>query len=226
MTWTCPYCQQNATILDHNQSISDHSFYADTVDGFLRLRTSIIVCPNSKCKQYVIKAFQVKLEPDKVNYVREIDGFIQRWELRPLSAAKPFPNFIPEPILKDYNEACLVKNLSPKASATLSRRCLQGVIRDYWGVTKNRLIDEINAIQDKVDPSTWSAIDAVRKVGNVGAHMEKDINVIVDVEPNEAQLLITLIEILFKDWYIARNEREKQLEAIVAIAARIDESKK
>jgi len=39
-----------------------------------------------------------------------------------------------------------------------------------------------------VDPLTWEAIDAVRKLGNIGAHMEKDINVIVDVDPEEAEL--------------------------------------
>jgi hypothetical protein len=32
------------------------------------------------------------------------------------------------------------------------------------------------------------AIDHVRKIGNIGAHMEADINVIVEVEPKEAQI--------------------------------------
>ncbi|WP_372445280.1 hypothetical protein [Clostridium estertheticum] len=45
-----------------------------------------------------------------------------------------------------------------------------------------------------MDPLTWEAIDAVRTIGNIGAHMEKDINQIVDVESSEAALLIeTLI---------------------------------
>ena len=55
---------------------------------------------------------------------------------------------------------------------------------------------------------TWDAIDAVRKVGNIGAHIEKDINVIIDVEPREAELLIGLIEMLLKDWYVVREERQ------------------
>ena len=112
----------------------------------------------------------------------------------------------------------LVIDLSPKASATLSRRCLQATIRDFWGVSKPRLIDEINAIEDKMDPLTWKSIDAVRKVGNIGAHMEKDINLIVEVEPNEALLLIELIELLFEEWYIDRHEREIKLNNIVEVA--------
>ena len=36
---------------------------------------------------------------------------------------------IPIPqLMDDYEEACAIVNLSPKASATLSRRCLQGMI--------------------------------------------------------------------------------------------------
>ncbi|SSM96147.1 Uncharacterised protein [Acinetobacter baumannii] len=91
------------------------------------------------------------------------------------------------------------------------------MIRDYWGVSKNTLNEEIKAIKDRIDPIIWQAIDAVRKIGNIGAHMEKDINFIIDVEPNEAQMLIGLIEMLLKEWYIARYERQKQLEDLIGL---------
>lgn len=77
-------------------------------------------------------------------------------------------------------------------------------------------------MRDKIDPLTWQAIDAVRHIGNIGAHMEEDINLIIDVEPQEASALIGLIEMLLKDWYIDRYEKEKQLKEIVEIS----ESKK
>jgi len=48
--------------------------------------------------------------------------------------------------------------------------------------------------------------------------MEKDINLVIEVEPQEAQLLIGLIEILIRDWYITRHERQVHLAEIVAIA--------
>jgi len=48
--------------------------------------------------------------------------------------------------------------------------------------------------------------------------MEKDINVIIDVDPDEAQLLIQLIETLFRDWYIAREQRNEHLAKIKAVA--------
>lgn len=138
--------------------------------------------------------------------------------LRPQSSAKPFPDYIPESIRQDYTEACLIQNLSPKASATLSRRCLQGMIRNFWGISKKSLNDEIKELETKVDPSTWQAIDALRQIGNIGAHMEKDVNVIIDVEPEEASLLIGLIETLLKDWYITRHEREERNKNLHRIA--------
>lgn len=136
----------------------------------------------------------------------------------PRSKAKILPDYVPLVIRQDYEEASLILNDSAKASATLSRRCLQGMIRDFWGISKPRLIDEISAIQDKVDTLTWQSIDAVRKIGNIGAHMEKDINVIVEVEPHEAELLIQLIELLVDEWYVSRHERQLKLEKIVSLS--------
>jgi hypothetical protein len=91
------------------------------------------------------------------------------------------------------------------------------MIRDFWGITKGRLIEEIEALKDRTDALTWEAIDSVRQIGNIGAHMEKDINLIVDVDPDEAQLLIGLIELLVKDWYVTRHQREERLNAIIAV---------
>jgi hypothetical protein len=152
------------------------------------------------------------------HYQQTIEPPLQTWDIRPRSKAKPLPNYIPVPIVRDYEEACLILADSPKASATLSRRCLQGVIRDFWGISKDRLIDEIKELKDKVDASTWKAIDSVRSIGNIGAHMEKDINLIVDVDPGEADVLIRLLETLFKDWYVNRHERDEQIKEIIAIA--------
>jgi hypothetical protein len=92
------------------------------------------------------------------------------------------------------------------------------MIHDFHGISKARLIDEIEAIKSSVDPLTWKAIDGVRSIGNIGAHMERDINVVVDVDPDEARLLLGLIETLVDDWYIARHEREKRLSRLVSVA--------
>lgn len=136
----------------------------------------------------------------------------------PIANFKSFPSYVPKFIIEDYQEAYSILNLSPKASATLSRRCLQGMIRDFWGISKSRLIDEINSLKDLIPASQWKAIDSLRSLGNIGAHMEKDVNTILDIDPNEAEQLIKLIELLIDKWYIARHDEEELFNNIISIA--------
>ena len=135
----------------------------------------------------------------------------------PISLAKVYPEYIPQTIRSDYEEAHAILNLSPKASATLSRRCLQGMIRDFWGISKARLVDEIDALIDLVDSNTSEVLNAIRKIANIGAHPERNINIIVDIEPNEAHKLLMFIESLMQKWYIERHEHEKLLQDILEI---------
>ena len=47
--------------------------------------------------------------------------------------------------------------------------------------------------------------------------MEKDINLIVDIEPEEAQKLIKLIELLLQQWYIERHNQQELFADIIGI---------
>lgn len=221
--WICPFCNRHATITEHNQSTGAADIQADNFDRTKRIMGIYTRCPNDKCHKYTLRVVtgdsvwergHARIEKPK------------SWQLIPESNAKPFPEYIPEPIRKDYEEACLIKDKSPKASATLSRRCLQGMIRDFHQIKQNNLFKAINALQQRVDPAVWKAIDAVRKVGNIGAHMEKDINLIIDVDPEEAELLIGLIERLLQEWYIARHERQKQMNEILELAKKKESVRK
>jgi hypothetical protein len=108
------------------------------------------------------------------------------------------------------------------------------MIRDFCTIAKGTLNDEIKALmalvnEDKaprgVTPESVEAIDHVRKIGNIGAHMEKDINSIIDIDPGEAQLLIELIETLFDEWYLARDERKRRFERLSLLSASKDAEK-
>ena len=210
--WICPYCATKTTINNDNFHVSENTMTIKNVEGDRLIRNEWIVCPNEECNRITLTA--IMYEYKYVPHVWKKGEIIKQWRLLPSSYAKVFPDYIPVALKNDYEESAAILELSPKASATLSRRCLQGIIRNFWGVSKARLIDEINAIEDKVDPLTWKSIDSVRKVGNIGAHMEKDINLIIDVEPKEAYLLLELIELLFEEWYIHKHERELKLNAI------------
>ena len=101
------------------------------------------------------------------------------------------------------------------------------MIRDFWGVKvkSGKLFDEINEIQDKVSPAQWKAIDSLRSLGNIGAHMEKDVNIIVEIDNGEAEKLIKLIELLMEKWYMARHDEEELLSSIVEIKKEKDNKK-
>lgn len=226
--WECPFCNHSAVVHDREHGTVTrfrHTFDLGNKYGYQSIKGEVIVCPNDKCREYSLVVVTSDCQIDinrnlKETHQREV------WQLVPTSNVKVFPDYIPQPILSDYREACEIRDASPRASATLSRRCLQGMIRDFWGISKRRLVDEIEAIKDEVDIETWQAIDAVREIGNIGAHMDADINVIVDVDPNEAQLLIELVETLLNDWYVTKHQRQERMAAVKDAAAKKKDLKK
>lgn len=225
--WRCPFCNHDSTITNENFHQDYTTLTEKNSEGHQMLVINFIICPNKDCNKYSlsIKLFKAKFDKISRDYIPE--NLLREWNLIPQSDAKPLPKYIPKAIVNDYNESCLIRDLSPKASATLSRRCLQTMIRDFWNINGlPNLKQEIDAIQSKVDSITWSAINSVREIGNIGAHMEKDINLIIDVDPGEAKLLIQLIESLIKEWYIARHEREENMKKIIKMSVQKTTQKK
>jgi hypothetical protein len=131
----------------------------------------------------------------------------------------PLSIHVPRVVQDDYEEAYLIKDLSPKAAATLCRRALQGMIRNFHGITKNTLHDELAAIRTACDPDLFDAMMGLKGIGNIGAHPEKNINLIVDVEEGEVETLLELLRILDKEWYVAKASRSSNLASVKALAA-------
>lgn len=205
--YQCPFCTQimsvtHTTLRTHLTSFyynNEQALHSD--EGF---RIYYYDCPN--CLKRTVLAEGIG-EATKGIFV----------SLYPASTAKMFPDYIPSPIREDYEEAYAIVNLSPKSSATLARRCLQGMIRDFWGITRNTLAKEIDELENLIPPTQWRVLNGLRRIGNIGAHMEKDINTIVDIEPEEAQKLLKLIEILFEQWYIQRHVQEQLYADIIEL---------
>lgn len=239
--WVCPYCRCAQAVTEQRFSETTYPFYLDGLaEGRLALERRAIGCSNPDCERTTISIrignyTSTRLAGGGLEHQISDDGAIFSDMVAPRSSAKPQPAYIPAPLREDYQEACLIANLSPKASATLSRRCLQGMIRDFCGISKKRLIDEIKtlklAVEDgsadrSISAETVEAIDHLRSLGNIGAHMEADIDVIVPVDPGEAHAMIELIEMLFDEWYGARERRNKRLAKIAEIRADKDEIKR
>ena len=225
--WRCHFCDLPQIATSENMQDTLVSLgVGKTKHGNLCLASLSARCLNELCNELTLIVMLKKASWNVHNQLIAGDETIS-WKLLPESSFRKQPEYIPEPIRRDYYEACLIRDKSSKASATLARRCIQGMIRDFCGISKPTLDVELKELRKQFDDGTaprWIsdesivAIDKVRKIGNIGAHMERDINVIVEVDPDEAQILIDLIEMLFSEWYVAREKRRLRLEELSALA--------
>jgi hypothetical protein len=184
--WECPYCGRAQTVVDgKNHQIKNPIDVGGNAEGKVAALVFSIGCANADCLKLSV-IFEVRPYLDtpsypyyKVDYAA--DPLVARRAL-PSSFAKPQPDCVPAVLVEDYTEACLIRDDSPKAAATLARRCIQGMIRDFCGIVKGTLAKEIEALKAALDEGkaphgvtheTVEAIDHVRSIGNIGAHMEK-----------------------------------------------------
>lgn len=213
ITYICPYCGCKQSFSGNYEEVeAGKGIHFRNKHFATDLKVYHIVCANRKCSKITVVAKEIVSE--------------KQFDLFPQHVHKDFPDYVPQQIRNDYIEAVTIMQDSPKASATLLRRCLQGMIRDFWGIKKSTLKEEIDAIQEKVTPAQWKAIDGLRKMGNIGAHMEKDINLIIDIDEGEASELSSLIELLVDKWYIARHDEEELYNNIVENANQKKDSEK
>ncbi|TVT75255.1 MAG: DUF4145 domain-containing protein [Denitromonas halophila] len=134
-----------------------------------------------------------------------------RYLVRPKAACRPAPpKEVPEEFSADFREASLVLMDSPKASAALSRRCLQHLLREKAGVKKADLAKEIDEVISSggLPAHLMEAVDGVRNIGNFAAHpvKAKDTGLVLPVEPGEAEWTLDVLEGLF-DFYFVQPAR-------------------
>ena len=222
--WTCPTCGRHTTITQTN--VDDRSMVLDctaTESGkAVEVQAQLIECPNTSCKAQAFSVHVHHGESSENVYRHQLvkklaPVGIGSFTFAPVTA-QPLSSHVPAQVAEDYNEAYLIKSLTAKASATLARRALQGMVRDFFNVrNKGTLHAELQAIEQECDEALYAAMMAVKSVGNIGAHPEKDVNLMVDVEPGEAETLLDLIHLLDQEWYINRAERAKRIAKMQAL---------
>jgi hypothetical protein len=189
----CPHCLQSAFIEWTSvqlQTDRDYSWYC--------IFTKCPACARSIIKIVAFKGSKIE---------KEIMA-------NPKAASRPpLDPIVDKKFASDYEESCLVLQDSPKASAALSRRCLQNLLREKAGIKKGELSDEIQQVIDSKQLPSYltSDLDAVRNIGNFAAHPNKSkiTGEIVDVEPTEAEWLLNVLESLF-DFYFVQPENARK----------------
>ncbi len=143
------------------------------------------------------------------------------------SGRPPAPPEVPKPIAEDFDEAGLILELSPKASAALSRRCLQAILHEAGKFDDRNLNDQIDkAIKSTSLPSAiGDGLHALRELGNFAAHPipSQASGTITPVEPHEAEWALDVIESLFDFYYV---QPAKLLQRRAAISAKLQSAGK
>jgi hypothetical protein len=192
----CPYCVDSV-----------HPAWQDAVLG--------------KDGDYLIKAYRMNCPACgrlTINLMAMDGAGVQRanWMVHPKAVARsPLDDVIPDAFREDFREASVVLADSQKASAALSRRCLQAVLRDQ-GFDQHRLVDQIKAAIPTLPGYVADPLDYVRKLGNVAAHPTANevTGEIVDIEPGEADALLGVLEDLFDHYYVKPEQSRLRAEAL------------
>lgn len=193
----CPHCRTAF----HYQG-TNHSIGLD-IDAAWMIKAA--TCPS--CLRLIISLVGEPMSPQNRGGRLVASRMPQEIMCRPKASLRPAPaKDVPEVYANDYVEACLVISDSPKASAALSRRCLQNILRDVAKVKPNNLAREIQEVIDGRNlPSHLSeAVDGIRNIGNFAAHptKSKSTGEIVEVEAGEAEWNLDVLEGLFDFYFV------------------------
>lgn len=86
------------------------------------------------------------------------------------SLVEPANIDLPADIIKDYNEAADVFNLSPRSSAALLRLAIQKLCKFLGEAGDNINLDIKNLVKKGLPPKVQEALDSVRVIGNESVH--------------------------------------------------------
>jgi Domain of unknown function (DUF4145) len=201
----CPHCLVNF------HAKTDHFYVGQDVDGIW----SVLRQECSACDRAVLILVRSK-SVSLIGYPTEIE---KQQLINPRGSTRPpCPSEVSKEIAEDYMEACVVLPDSSKASAALSRRCLQALLRDKGGVKPGDLSNEIQQVIDSNSlPSHLAdSIDAIRNIGNFSAHPLKSKNTgeILPVEDHEAEWNLDVLESLFDFYYVQPAKLQAKRNAL------------
>lgn len=202
----CPHC-----VTDFHDSETT-KYLAEDSQGHWGV--GVLRC--AACQEIIVRLFSAK---DYYPGINQFHEELSSYLVRPKIAGRaPVPPEVPSDYADDYNEACLVMADSPKASAALSRRCLQHILRATAKVKPADLFSEIQELLNRgsLPSHIADALDAVRHIGNFAAHPLKSQSTgqIVEVESGEAEWNLDTLESLFDFYFVAPARTKSRKDAL------------
>ena len=206
----CPHCLVSFhdawTAWSHLQKGRQSSIYLDCKWTFQAKST---LCP--ACGQLIFRVDRSSRNSDSLSVLESITAY-------PKGTSRPVPPEVEGKFESDFREACLVIGDSEKASAALSRRCLQNLLREKAETKAKDLAPQIQEVLDsgKLPSPLADAIDGVRVIGNFAAHPIKSTRTgeVIEVELGEAEWLLDTLEALFDFFFVQPAKLEKKRGAL------------
>jgi hypothetical protein len=190
----------------------------------------ILVCPYIECGKSEVfvdagsfpAVLRGKDECERQNIGYDLPGTFFKGRLLPPFRGKPElrTQEVPEAIYRDYDEACRLLPVSTGASVTMARRCVQKMIRAKFRLKPGKLQNEISTLgtlSPPVQQEVIEALDAIRKTGKFRALPDDEVKIVSDVSPEAAEQVISIIEILLSDWFLAPAEHDERLVSLQLI---------
>ncbi len=176
-------------------------------------------CPEcEKAIIYLLFGQQQGFRHNEYIYLVDEDKEFKEFLVWPQTGERVVAPLVPAELREDFSEAARVLSISPKASAALSRRCLQHLLRTYGGVKRGDLSKEIEEYINKNTLSSDLAgqLDALRNIGNFAAHPQKSsiTGEILPVEPHEAEWNLDVLEELFDHFFTKPEKVRLRREAL------------
>lgn len=198
-------------------------------EGFKRgytLTLEWMQCPNQspKCEGIIVRATEYEYDPSyrggrPAEFTRIPHENEHTWIAVPQRrAARHVGRLIPDAMRRDYIEASLILEDSPRMSAVLSRRILADLLEDHAGCPGYTLAAQINKFLD--DPSHPSSqkdnLHYLRELGDFSAHTKRDLQTeeIIEVTYEEAEWTLEVIDGLF-DYLIIGPAKHQQRRAAI-----------
>lgn len=209
----CPYCHIGFVKESETARESTVQSSINSYDGYT---VRLIFCP--QCKRLVIVleegVYKVFLDGGfgEEEYISDIKK--ESVIYPPSSIRYQIAEEVPAQYHKDFREANMLLDISPNASAALSRRCLQSILHHELKIKKYNLDQEIKEYLDTVKPPAQIAelIDVIRQIGNMSAHAWKNqiTGEIIGVDPAEAELSLSVLYYMF-DYHFVQPKRARKI---------------
>jgi hypothetical protein len=182
-------------------------------------------CQNLECRQVLVRVTRWVTPVNQNPKPKSVETWFAVPNKR---SAPPLDDSVTDPYRRDYKEAFIILEDSPRMSAVLSRRILADLLKKYDSATQFSLAARIDAfIANTQHPSRLrDNLHYLREIADFGAHTQVAVTKpannqapagveeeqVIDASPEEAEWTLKVVADLF-DYFIVAPKKDEALRS-------------